>query len=174
MERRVRERTTALDARNGEMRMVLDNVSQGLVIAGRDGRLLAERSAILSDWFCGSALETLDDLVAGDAPARQRLDAGWQQLLDNFVPIEVAIEQLPQELRLVERIYSIAWEPIVDAGGELERMLVVLSDVTEARRRQEAEREQKELIAFFDRLSHDRKGVVSFIKEAAAAVAELA
>jgi len=50
----------------------------------------------------------------------------------------------------------------------------VLSDVTEARRRQDAEREQKELIAFFDRLSHDRKGVVEFVKEAQTIVAEVA
>ena len=47
----MRERTAALNARNAEMRLVLDNVAEGLMMTDREGRLLAERSAILERWF---------------------------------------------------------------------------------------------------------------------------
>ena len=71
------------------------------------------------------------------------------------MPPELCIDQLPKYLRRGEQTFAVGWRPIVDAADELTSLLVVLSDITESLRRQEAEQEQKQMIALFERLSQD-------------------
>src|SRR5262249_5695694 len=148
------------------MRMVLDHVSQGLLIADLQGRLSTERSAIVDEWFPEGVPDSLVGFFAGADPgAAGMFAAGWEQLVEGFLPIEVSLEQLPREIHQGGRIFALGLEPIFDEAGGLARMLVVLSDVTEARRRLVLEREQKELMAIFEHLSVDRGGVVEFASE---------
>jgi HPt (histidine-containing phosphotransfer) domain-containing protein len=174
LENRVNERTAALHARNAEMRMVLDHVAQGLVIVGSDGRLFAERSAVLGTWFPDGVPDTLAGLFADDPGAAARFEIAWNQLIEGFMPLDMGIGQLPTQLRRGERVLAFDWQPIVNEAGRLERMLVVLSDVTEALRLASVEREQKQLMAMFESLSEDRNGVASLLKEAAVMVGEIA
>ena len=168
LEDRVHERTAALNTRNDEMRMVLDHVAQGLVIVGTAGRLFAERSAILGTWFPEGVPDTLADFFAEDQGTAAWFDIAWGQLTEGFMPMDMGIQQLPTQLRRGGRTLAFDWQPIVNEAGELERMLVVLSDVTEAMRRIEVEREQKQLMAVFEAISEDRNGVIEFFKEAGA------
>ena len=183
LEDRVSERTAALNARSAEMRMVLDHVAQGLAIVGTDGRLLAERSAILGEWFPEGVPDTLAGFFAEEPDLAAWFDVAWEQLIEGFMPMDTAIRQLPAQLRRAGRILAFDWLPIYAAStrptapsqdaGRLERMLVVLSDVTEAVRRVEAEAEQKQLMAIFENLSEDRHGVIEFLREATAIVGGL-
>jgi HPt (histidine-containing phosphotransfer) domain-containing protein len=174
LENRVNERTAALNTRNTEMRMVLDHVAQGLAIVGTDGRLFAERSAILGTWFPQGVPDTLAGWFANDPAAAAWFHVAWEQLVEGIMPLPLCIQQLPAQLRRGDRVLAFDWQPIADEAGRLERMLVVLSDVTEALRRVETEREQKQLMAIFENLSEDRAGVVEFLREATAIVGELA
>ena len=173
LEDRVTERTLALHARNSEIQMVLDHVAQGLVMVGADGRLLDERSAVLATWFPDGMPATLVGLFAGDPGAASSADLAWRQLIEGAVPVERGIRQLPAQLRRPDRVLQIDWQPILNAGGGVERMLVVLSDVTCALRQADAAREQKQLMAVFETLSDDPSGAAAFLKTTAAAVGEL-
>ena len=173
LENRVSERTAALHARNAEMRMVLDHVAQGLVMVGTDGRLFAERSAVLGTWFPDGVPDTLAGFFIDDPGTAAWFDIAWGQLIEGFMPMDLGIQQLPAQLRRGDRVLAFDWQPIVSEAGSLERMLVVLSDVTEALRRDEAEREQKQLMVVFENLSEDRNGVIEFLRETAVVVAEL-
>ena len=51
LEKIVRKRTEELDAKNQEMRLLLDNVQQGFLTIDRSGRLAGEHSAIVDGWF---------------------------------------------------------------------------------------------------------------------------
>ena len=172
LEDRVQERTAELDARNAEMRMVLDHVAQGMMIVGLDGRIGAERSAVLDAWF-PEVPETLVGFFADQPDAEAWFEIAWEQLADDLLPLELRIDQLPKQLRRGERTLAFDWQPIVNEAGALERVLVMLSDVTQALRRVEAEREQKQLMAVFERLGEDRNGVIEFLKEATALVDQL-
>src|SRR5262249_13125277 len=77
------------------------------------------------------------------------------------------------QLRRGERTLAFDWQPIVNETGALDRVLVMLSDVTEALRRVDAEREQKQLMAVFERLGADRHCVLEFLGETAALAAKL-
>jgi len=132
LERRVQERTAALDARNSDMRLIFDNVSQGLVMIDREGRLSPEHSAIVDSWFVGGVPGTAEGVFAGDP----MFALGWEQLIEGVMPLDLCIDQLPQRLVRDARTFSAAWQPIVDSAGEMVRILFLLTDVTEAIRQQ--------------------------------------
>jgi predicted ATPase/HPt (histidine-containing phosphotransfer) domain-containing protein len=173
LEDRVTERTAALHTRNNEMRMVLDHVAQGLAIVGTDGRLLGERSAVLATWFPEGVPGTLAGFFVDDPGSAAWFDIAWGQLIEGLMPVELGIQQLPTQLRRPDRTLAFAWQPIVNDAGGVERMLVVLSDVTCALRQVEVEREQKQWLAAFEQLSEDREAVSEFLKDTAATVGEL-
>ncbi len=174
MEARVAERTAALHDRNREMRFVLDNVSQGLVVCNRDGKLSEERSAVVATWFEQGIPHTLAELFEQYDPAGKGwFEIAWEQLLDGTMPIEVSCHQLPKALTVGSRELELLWQPIVDGAGAFAHMLVVMSDVTEVRAQQRAELEQMEAFALFERLTRDRDGVIEFVNEATQIVSEL-
>ena len=173
MEQRVRERTVALNARNAKIRAVLDNVAQGLVIVDRQGALSSERSAILERWFPEGVPSHLSGFFEHDPGLAQSFGMNWDQLLEGFMPIELCIDQLPRDLTRGGQRFEFAWQPLLDERAELTSMLVVLSDVTEHRRREHAERQQKQLMTIFEKILANQNAVGAFVHETDQLVSEI-
>jgi two-component system, chemotaxis family, sensor kinase CheA len=175
LERKVDERTRELDERNHGMRLVLDNVAQGFVtIAVADGVLASERSAVFDRWFgVPAARVTLAEHLRGQSQTfSEWVEIGLAQLRDGFMPSELTLDQLPKRCSAGGRVFDMNYTPI--GGGEVpDRLLVIFSDVTDKLARDRAEAEQKELLAFFQRVSVDRSGVEEFVTEAAQLVGAL-
>jgi two-component system chemotaxis sensor kinase CheA len=96
--------------------------------------------------------------------------AGWfemglEQLRDDMLPAELVLDQFPKRFEAGERSFDVIYTPIHN-GDKIDRLLVILSDVTESIARERAEREQKELVGLFQRISVDRTGVEEFLMEA--------
>jgi len=174
MEQRVHERTVALNARNAKMRIVLDNVAQGLVVVDRAGALSSERSAVLERWFPDGVPSQLCGFFDHDPRLAQSFDINWQQLLDGFMPLALCIDQLPRQLIRGGRTFEFAWQPLTDERGELSSMLVVLSDVTEVRQRERAEQVQRQLMVIFEKILADQHAVSAFVHETDQLVSEIA
>ncbi len=145
LEERVVERTR-------ELRVVLDNVEQALFTVDFEGRLARERSAVLDAWFPAAQSESpLWEVVRPiDSTAASWLEIGWEQLRDGILPIDVALGQLPAALDAVEtgRHYRVDYRPIGDPSRP-DKVLVVISDVTEQRARERREQEQQEHLMMF-------------------------
>ena len=168
----VRARTRELDARNGDLRMVLDNVGQGLLVLGRDGRPRAERSAAASRWF-GDTEETFAVLLARlDPAAGASFGAAWEQLADGVLPLAAAVDQLPRSARARGRCYEMSYTPIAQ-GDAVERVLVVVSDVTERLEAERAGAEMGEIVAALERAMVDFDGFREFFDDAGPLVAAL-
>jgi len=175
LERKVDERTKELDERNQGMRLVLDNVDQGFVTVNvADGVLAAERSAVFDEWFGPSrAATTLSGHLSKQAPEyAEWFELGLSQLRDGFMPAALLLDQMPKRFTAGERTYDVVYSPIGEPDSP-DRLLVIISDVTEKLARERAESEQKELVAFFQRVSVDRTGVEEFVTEAAHLVGAL-
>jgi two-component system chemotaxis sensor kinase CheA len=162
----VATRTRELAGRNAALRMVLDNVEQGLATIGVDGRLHPERSAAFDRWFpsSGSAQSFADVMAADDERARLLLTLGWDQVADGILPAEVSLEQLPKRLDRGDRHFTLAVKPICE-GDALAGALLVVTDVTaelEARREQARQREDNQV---FRRLARDKGAFVAFLEE---------
>lgn len=144
----VAECTCELDTRNADLRLVLDHVGQGFVILGRDGKMSRERSAILERWL-GRAppSDTFADYLAVASPSLGSwFELAWKAVIDGALPLALALDQLPKSLTLGEHVLQIGYRPIVTARGELERVLVVLSDLTPELARSRAAADERELI----------------------------
>jgi HPt (histidine-containing phosphotransfer) domain-containing protein/two-component sensor histidine kinase len=157
--------STLLDARNRAMRIVFDNVEQGLLTIDLAGRIGPERSRVVDEWFrAPRENETLPELLSElDESVGATLRLGLDELQSGFLPTEVVLEQLPKTLSVNARWYGIAYRLIETAGGA--GLLVVMTDHTDARRAQAAERRNHELIELLRFGTSDPEGIATFISE---------
>ncbi len=166
LEERVRERTAELAERNRGMRMVLDNVQEGLVTLSIDGVLSPERSAVVDRWFgsCEGGV-TLWKYLQDIAPEfALELEVAWEAIAEDFLPLELSVEQLPRRLRARGHAYQVSYSPLLK-NERFEGMLVVIGDVTERLVREREEAAQHELIMGLQRLMRDRVGFMAFFQE---------
>jgi two-component system, chemotaxis family, sensor kinase CheA len=174
LELRVAERTSALARRNGEMRLVLDTVSQGLVTIDRDGKVSGERSATFDRWFGAPPPDSpfSSHLARADPKLEVSLRLGWVQVVDNVLPLELSIQQIPQRMGIGETSYALAFTPILDSG-EVSGALVTISDVTAQEAAQRAEIAEREFARAFERAVHDRHGFRAFLGEVSQLVRQI-
>jgi two-component system, chemotaxis family, sensor kinase CheA len=173
LEQLVAQRTAALQKRNQAMRLVLDNVDQGLATIELDGTLSRERSRAFDDWFGGGVQHSFAERLAHGSPLLQEsLQAAWEQVTDGFMPLEVTIDQMPQHIESMGRRYQLSYKAILEQD-QLRGVLLVISDVTRETERMQRDAEQRELIGVFDRFMRDRVGFVEFFKECAGLVRQI-
>lgn len=176
LEKIVQARTAQLDARNRDMRLVLDTVSQGFLTVDRQLTMSSEKSAMLERWFGPSQPgQSLPDYLAAQHPQfAAQLGLSWQQVLEDFLPLELTIDQLPKRFNLGARHFQMAYTPICDQEGKLQQALVVISDVSADYQRERLEAEQRDVIQLLGRVSKDRVGVLEFLNEARELVTAIA
>jgi two-component system chemotaxis sensor kinase CheA len=167
----VEERTRELSRRNDQMRIVLDNVEEGLAMVDRQGKLLEESSRAFAQVFgeppAGTPFHTA--LAPDDAAVAGALAVGYEQYMDNVLPADIAVDQLPKTLFVGERQYALATRPVL-AAGEPDGALLVVRDVTAQVAAERTEALQREQIKSFQRMMQDRSGFCRFFAEARALV----
>jgi ligand-binding sensor domain-containing protein/signal transduction histidine kinase len=173
LEQKVEERTRELGQRNQALRIVLDNVDQGLFRVDLEGRMLAERSKIVDHWF--GPCKDRPDLVAyvgADSRFADMFTIGMDVVREGVMPLAVCLDQLPKRLVAAGRHFDCRYLPIEDAGA-LRALLCVLDDVTEGLKRVEDEAEQRELVSAFMAFTRDRAGFLVFLRETEGILREL-
>ena len=185
LEAKVESRARQLDIRNQQLRLVLDNVEQGFLTVDPGGKIVGERSRVVERWLGdlpdGTSLARAIEQV--DPGAGRLLGLAWEALMEDVLPFEVLMDQLPRRFSLAAgahkapgtgaRVFELTYRPLYDesaggsgAGARFSQMLVVISDVTESVARQSSERTQRELVEIFQRIVRDRPGVEEFRAEA--------
>jgi HPt (histidine-containing phosphotransfer) domain-containing protein len=166
LEKIVQARTAALDGRNADMRLVLDNVDQGFLTIDRDGTLSAEHSAIVEVWLGKLPTGTKFWEYLGETNAEQgiQFELGWDEVLEDIMPLELCLDQLPGSLDIGVQHFSFSYRPIMN-GEELDKCLIVMTDVTAEVERQRSEQEQLETLRIFDRVLSDKVGFLEFFRE---------
>jgi hypothetical protein len=123
LEQKVDVRTRELDERNRGMRLVLDNVAQGLITIDLHGMIASERSAIVDRWFDQPAPgATFGEMIGERDPAFAAWFAlGLDSLRDGFLPLELCLEQMPKRFTASDRTFEVKYSPIL-RGETLERI----------------------------------------------------
>ena len=173
LEKIVEKRTLALDAKNQDMRLLLDNMDQGFLRIDRDGNMGSERSRAIEQWFGAFGGESWFDYLATASPsfgASTRL--AWEQVADGFMPPELTLEQLPHRLHLHGATLHIEVRPIGTTEPHT-HYLVVVTDVTSAVEREQAEIERREAMAVFERVLCDRSSFETFFEEGSSLIEAL-
>jgi signal transduction histidine kinase len=154
-----------LDQRTAEMSLVLENVDQALVTIDREGRLSAERSRVFEAWFgpvrADDTLWTYFERVDGKQVVALKL--GFEQLLEGFLPVEVALDQLPSRYVHQGRTYQLRLSPV---GAEpWQRFLVVITDITAEVERKAVEADQADFSRAVQHLALRRRAFLDALVE---------
>ncbi len=177
LEQLVVQRTSELDRRNAEMRLVLDNVDQGLVTLTRAGLVSQGWSRVVEDWL-GPPTPRVpfgDWLFQGKPEQLQMFEMAWEALVEAVLPRALLLEQLPRRAEAGGRVLELTYRPI-DARGypaaddavPFEHILVVITDITAELARARTEQAQRELANVMQRYQRDRTSAMTFYEEAAA------
>jgi HPt (histidine-containing phosphotransfer) domain-containing protein/two-component sensor histidine kinase len=170
LEQKVAERTAELDQMNQDMRLVLDNVEQGFITVGLDGIMSSQRSTIVDRWFGVPAAATnfADYLRPTDAVTADWFEVGLTALVEDILPREMLVDQLPQRMRRADRTLRLSYTPILAASpaGAIARLLVVITDITDEIARDRIERDSREMMRIFQRAGSDKAGTQQFFAEA--------
>ncbi len=164
LEQLVAARTAELAKRNAAMRIVLDNVDQGLATIKPNGTLDAERSAIFNRWFPANDDSFSSALAGPDEQTQLMLQLGWEGVVEGFLPRDVAIAQLPVHLQRDGRHYAMTYKLMGDEET-LEGALLMVTDATDQVERRRKEAEQRELVAVFEAVMKDKSGFIEFFNE---------
>jgi len=145
-------------------RAVLDNVGEGLVLVRADGSLQPARSAALERWFGAPAddANVWDVVQAQDPRVSEMIEVGWDQVTSGWLPLDVALEQLPTRLETDGQILQLQWSPAGDDG----EVMFVATDVTAQMQAEEERCEQEELVNVLAHIGRGRRQVIDFAADA--------
>ncbi len=171
LEQKVQERTAKIALQSRDMRLVLDNVDQGFATLSRHGRIMGGRSRVVGEWFgdCEDGTEFAAHISRISPRFGMVFGFAWSQIMDDILPLALAIDQLPTSLTREGRTWSFRYLPFFEAE-ELQGVLLVAAEITERLAREREEAEQRELMQSFAKLMLDRNGFVAFLEEADAMV----
>jgi two-component system chemotaxis sensor kinase CheA len=168
LEKIVEARTATIREKQRDMRLILDNVETGLVTVDLEGRLSSECSHVVEKWF--GAPVAGDKLAAWlgkrDANFGEWFELALDSVRDGLLPPEVALGQLPRQLKDKDRTYSVNYQLINGADDVPEKLLVIVTDITERLRKEAAERYHAELLQLFQHIMRDKAGFLEFLAEA--------
>ena len=137
------DRDQRLRERNCDLQQVLDNVGQGFLAIDRDGAISQVRSAIVDQWFGEPrAGEPIWSYLGGEDHAfADRLRCAWGPLFAGTIPLQAIQAEAPR-LERAGRTFDLAYQ-LVEAQGRAERVVLVISDVTDALARERSERQMQ-------------------------------
>src|SRR5204862_6042821 len=99
----------------------------------------------------------------------QWFQLGWSSLLENILPLALYLEQLPRVVQKDGQTFELAYRPIL-RGEQLDKVIVVITDVTSRVERERAEQAQREMMSIFHHILSDRLALDEFFHEATALV----
>jgi len=164
----------AIAQRNADMRLVLDQVSDGLAIVDRRGVVVGQQSAAFAS-IVGvlppeASLGRAFDASAPNVAAW--FDVSFSALADDALPLEVLLDQLPSKVTVDGKHLSFEWRAIgVDAAPQ--QFLCIVRDVTERTRSSESEAARNDGLELLSRWVRDGKGAADFVAEGDALIARV-
>ena len=170
-ERQAEEILGRLERRQAETRLLLDSSDQGFVTVDTTGTLGPEASTLLEGWLGPRPSEgTLQQWVAQvDAEAAEWLDLVFESLVEDFMPFEVCVDQLPSRICAHGRPLRLTLREMAEEG----HFLAVLTDLTAEIGQEVAEEASRETAKLVGMLAADRGGVRVFVDEVGTLVGRL-
>ena len=167
----IKVREARIGARNRDMLLVLDNVGQGFITLGIDGLMSAERSRVIDAWFgpAEGPMTFWEYLRRIDGSLADYFEVGWMALHEDVLPLSLCLDQLPSLAHKDGKTFELAYRPIME-GARLEKIVVVITDVTTRIARERAERGQREQMSLFRHVRSDRAALDQFFVEVSALV----
>lgn len=168
LEKIVQAKTVQLNKKNDEMRVILDNTSQGFLVVGRDGQISGEKSAVFKEWFGDTQGEQVywDFLFQLNTEFGRLTKFGFEDMNDDLLPMDYYLDSLPSRLELQKgeskEFFEFKYSPVANSK---DFFLVVVSNITERLKSEREARRQMEVIGVFNIIANDRDGFEEFLAD---------
>ncbi len=151
--------------RTRDLRVLLDNVKQGLCTIDASGRMAAQSSAAMDSWFGSSTREDswFDLLARVDPKFARRSRFAWEEVVADVLPSELTLGQMPSRLLFNGKTLHIDYHCISFATPK--RYLLVVTDVTSEVERERQEIESREVMVLFEHALEDATAFDSFFED---------
>ncbi|SMF79971.1 ATP-binding protein [Pseudobacteriovorax antillogorgiicola] len=157
----VKQQTLAMEAHKSA-RVVLDNVSQALLLVDRDGKIHPEYSKPLETWF-GAPQEgdVLWTFIGRKCPDFANwLELAWLQMNDGVLEPSLCLKQIPKDVKMKDGSYLEFDMQTLDGQHQVNHhanILIVISDITDRVKAEIAEESRRELLVIFEQLTQNRE-----------------
>jgi hypothetical protein len=120
-----------VDLENADLRRVLDRADRAVLSIDPEGKLSRQCSPVVAQWLgpvphSGVLWDYLDQASEG---VGLRFESAWGSAL-NRTTGHLNLQQMPRRLAACGRVFDVDYEPLCDPDGKLERVLVLLKDVS--------------------------------------------
>ena len=176
LEELLASRSKDLDKKTRELRLLLSNVDQGVLLLNAESLPTAERSATFDRWFgAPEPGQTFGKIIARAASDfDQRFAQLWKRLSEGFLPVELELLQLPSHFSTQSgRHYHVTYRMDGESSGRFEQLLVLVTDISALVEREGAEAERLQLTALIEQVGRDRMGFAGRFHELDSAVQHL-
>jgi two-component system chemotaxis sensor kinase CheA len=175
LERELQTRTQALAERERSLRLVLENIGDGVCEVTRAGRLTGQASAVAVRWFGApdAERELAGYLFPDDPLSAASFALAFEQLAKGELPWELCRDRLPRRVTRGEAMLELEFKRGLEQD-QFAKILIVARDITRAVQAERAElstREQQSLIA---KLVQDKTGFAQFVKDCEGLISSLA
>ena len=156
----------AVQQRTESLQHVLDSTGDGIIAVDLDGKILPERSQAVLNWFgTPEADQDFWSFVGGDdTDLADNLEMGFDQIVADIFPFEVAASQAPSRIARDGQVYSIEYKQICESG-EMRRLLILVRDITAQLEAEKAEQAAKDLHKVISNLLNDKDGFLQTVAE---------
>ena len=172
----MQELTLEREKQNAAMRLVLENVNDGLLILNENGIIQSGYSSALVSFFGEPKPEqNFGEYISSFSEnAAAYFQLAWEGLEEGFLPRDVVLGQFPKRIAVDSRTFGLEYNIILDTDQEtFKGMMVIISDITESLRAQLTEAKMKDTVRLFEGYCRDEGGVVSFFEETGAMISKL-
>ncbi|MFK7826886.1 MAG: DUF427 domain-containing protein [Oligoflexales bacterium] len=172
------ELSTSLEESQTHMKSLLSGIKEGLFYFEKTGQISPERSLALKDILKGSEeCSNLFEIINKCGNAKSEvvevcLNLLWPAPEDSgfMSPFDDTVSMLPKELSLQEgnktKYVKFLYNPLYGANNELEKVIVVVSDITEVIKSQKAADAQAERVQKISHAANSLQSYKSFLEEA--------
>jgi len=151
---------------HGMARMLLDHVDHAIVLVDRGGRTAPQCSRAAQELLGAvtPGMKVWRLFEDGNPRFAAWLEASWISAEDGWMPLELALAQVPTQVELGGRMLAITLR-IVDAESATTPVLLVATDITEVVRAREAEQVSRQVATLLSRSVEEPYLVASFVAE---------
>lgn len=160
---------------HADTKLLLDNSGQGFVTLDTDGVVIGAISATAKQWLPSlhPGVRFADVVGEIDASVGATFDLCWEALIDDILPLELNLAQMPSRLHIGDCTYSVAYRPLIK-DDTVERAVIIITDITAKLAQDRAEANEQELLEVFRQILSSRDGVAEFLDECGPLVGNLA
>jgi two-component system chemotaxis sensor kinase CheA len=166
MEDLVQQEMATAVAREAAIQLILDNMTEGLLVVDLEGAATEVRSAMVETWLGpvpeeGPIWSWLADHDEGLAAS---FEMNFDQITWDVLPFEVCAAQMPQRLRRGDRTFGLRYTAVHE-GEDLAQVVLAIADIT-AELKAEADAEARlEMEEIIGALLQDTRGFKDGIDE---------